>query len=523
MVFLQAGYVWLFDWFPTQDGPSHVDNAIILLKLLSGPTSILNDYYQLNPATYTNWLGSLLLALLTEIRPYLEAEKTLLWGYLVLAPLSFRYALGGLGRSSAALAWLIFPLLYSRLFFMGFHSFCYSLIFYFLMIGYWFRHRDDMKPARIIILTLLALATLLWHLFSLIMAGLIIISTAGGDVAVQARQDRRKGTLRPAKLLGALARKLAVPGIVLLPSLVLVVVFLSRTQGGMTYFINPMRLMGHLLLGTVMINFGWWELVLSGGYVLVLGLAGWSVFRNRGQEPANGLTVGLALNLAAVTVLYLVMPDETAGGGTISFRLALFVTLSAVILIASRPSTPKAGKLLIYAPVAVSLLFMIFRYQPLADLNEYLRDYLSGADRIESGKTILPVSFLSPGHPLESALAWRVDFFAHTGGYLAAAKGDVDLRNYEARLDYFPLTYRPNKNPYRFIGIGGREAPLPPDLDILGYSGRTGGRVDYVLLWCHDPEHNTEPTAQSILAQLEKGYEVLFTSPKGLMKIYKHR
>lgn len=523
MVFLQAGYIWLFDWFPTQDGPSHVDNAIVLLKLLSGQTSILNDYYQLNPGTYTNWLGSLLLALLTELRPHLEAEKALLWGYLILAPVSFRYALGGLGQASTGLAYFIFPLLYSRLFFMGFHSFCYSLIFYFVMIGYWFRHRDNMKPTQTTILTLLALVTLLWHLFSLIMAGLIIISTAMGDILVKGWEDHKKGTLSPAKLLRALVRGLSIPGIILLPSLVLVGFFLTHTEGGMTYFINPVRLMGHLILGTVMINFGWWELILSGGYTVVLGLAGWRIFRNRGREPIRGLTVGLALNLAAVMFLYLVMPDETAGGGTISFRLALFVTLSAIILVAGRINTAKAGKFILYGPVLVSILFMVFRYQPIVVLNEHLQEYLSGTDRIESGKTILPVSFLSTGHPLESALAWRVDFFGHAGGYLTAAKGGVNLRNYEARLNYFPLTYQPGKNPYRFIGIGGRLAARPPDLDFSDYSGRTGGRVDYVLLWCYDPIHKTEPAGLAVLAQLDEAYHLIFTSPKGLMKIYKQR
>ena len=520
MVILSAGYVWLFDWFPTQDGPSHVDSAVALFKLLSGRPSILNDYYQLNPTTYTNWLGALLLGGLTRILPLFQAEKVLLCGYLVLMPVTFRYALKGLGRGSAGLVFFIFPLLYSRLFFMGFYSFCYSLIFFFITIGYWFRHRQGLRPASVAMLTGLSLATLLWHLFSLIMAALVMASTVTGDILVQAVKDWRSGVFSPAGIFGVLVKKMIAPVIILLPSLVLVGAFLGHTEGGITNWINPARLAGHLVAGTVMINFGWWELGLSGAYMFSLGLVGWLILRSRGREPWGGLALGLAINSALVTLLYLVMPDGTGGGGTISFRLALFTTLAAIILAGGRVLPPKARLIAVWAPLAVSLLFLVFRYQPLAEMNGYLEDYLAGADHIEEGRTILPVSFLGNGHPLDRKLAWRVYFFSHAGGYLSAAKGGVNLRNYEARMSYFPVIYRPGKNPYVLIGMEDGESPEPAQLDFAGYPRKSGGRVDYVLLWCYDPERNREPASLSIMEQLKEGYRLRYTSPRGLMRIY---
>ena len=44
LILVQTSFIWLFEWFPTQDGPSHVDNASALIRLLSGDVSILSQY-----------------------------------------------------------------------------------------------------------------------------------------------------------------------------------------------------------------------------------------------------------------------------------------------------------------------------------------------------------------------------------------------------------------------------------------------------------------------------------------------
>ncbi len=521
LVLVHAGYVWLFDWFPTQDGPSHVDNAALLLKLLFQKDQIISEYYQLNPATYTNWLGSLLLAALMSFLDHFTAEKAVLTGYLILLPIAFRYALGGLGRGAVGFVFFIFPLLQSRLFFMGFHSFCYSLILYFLMMGYWFRRCRGMRPGNIIVLMLLALFTLLWHLFSLILAGLVMAATALGPPLAEGWKGLRSGSLGPAGFARGLAARLVIPGIILLPSFILIAAFLTQSGGELSYRNGPFRLLAHLAAGTILMNFGWWELILSGGFMLVLVLAGWSVFKNRDKGRAGGTATGLLLNFAAVVILYLAMPNAYAGGSVISYRLALFATFSAVLLAAGRSAGARTGKAVLYAPAAISLLLLIFRYQPLDMLNEYLEDYLSGAETIAAGKTIVPISFLgTERHPLDSRLAWRVRFFVHAGGYLAAERGCVNLRNYEAGLSYFPVRYRTGKDPFAHLVVDGDRLALPPRLDFSGYPARSGGSADYVLLWCYDPEHNTEPASLSIISQLNKDYRPLFVSPKGLMRIY---
>ena len=440
LVLIHAGYVWLFNWFPTQDGPSHVDNAVALFRMFSHQDSILDQYYLINTGSYPNWLGALLLGALTRVLPLFQAEKALLCGYLILVPVTFRYALKGLGRDAAGLVFFIFPLLYNRLFFMGFHSWCYSLAFFFLVVGYWLRRRDRMSPGSMAVMALLALTTLLWHLISLVLAGLVVGCVILGEALVQGRREYENGRFRPVRAVGALFKKMLVPAVVFLPSMVLVAIFMGKTQGGVTNVIGPARLAGHLAAGTVIINFGWWELAMSVPYVISLVLVGWLVLRAGRKRPWSGAAVGLVLNFVLVAALYLVIPDGMGGGGTISLRLALFVTLTAIVAAAGQGALPdRARRIAIWGPVALSVLFLVFRYQPLDRINDYLDDYLSGLDRIESGRTIFPVSFLGRGHPLDRDLAWRVHFFSHAGGYISAARHGVSLRNYEGRMSYFPL------------------------------------------------------------------------------------
>ena len=81
--------------------------------------------------------------------------------------------------------------------------------------------------------------------------------------------------------------------------------------------------------------------------------------------------------------------------------------------------------------------------------------------------------------------------------------------------------YKPAKNPYILIGMEDEDGSGPPELDIAGYPAKSGGQVDYVLMWCYDRQYHREKADLSLLKQLDRGYSLCHTSPKKLMKIYK--
>src|SRR6185436_12721844 len=89
---LQLAPVWALRYFPTQDGPSHLENANILLLLQRGDPPIFREYFSINTAPTPNWLGHAVLAGLILIAGPMIAEKLMLTLYIVALPLAVRYA-----------------------------------------------------------------------------------------------------------------------------------------------------------------------------------------------------------------------------------------------------------------------------------------------------------------------------------------------------------------------------------------------------------------------------------------------
>jgi hypothetical protein len=132
-----------YQYFPSQDGPAHLENAVIVREYQDPERTAFRTFYELNDRFTPNWLGHLVLAGLMTLVPPLVAEKVFLSGYLILLPLAIRYAVLGVRRDSAFLAVLGFPFVYNYTLHMGFYSFSYSLAMFFLVIGYWLRHRES--------------------------------------------------------------------------------------------------------------------------------------------------------------------------------------------------------------------------------------------------------------------------------------------------------------------------------------------------------------------------------------------
>jgi hypothetical protein len=93
----------------------------------------------------------------------------------------------------------------------------------------------------------------------------------------------------------------------------------------------------------------------------------------------------------------------------------------------------------------------------------------------------------------------------------------------------FPVMSHPHRNPLVHIWHGFQL--LSPSIDFLSYPQRTGGRVDYVLIWHTGEDSEDNPVTKfyrqlehSISQQLEEGYELIYISPqRGFLRLYRRR
>ncbi len=219
--------LWSVNYFPTQDGPVHLENAIILNEYTNPEAKILHDYYEINKQDPSNWLIQLILSGLTLISPLFIAEKLLISIYVIFFPLSFRYCLKSVNPQSTFFSFLIFPFIYNYSLHMGFYGFSYSLILFFGLFGFWVKHRDKFTPFKLITLIGLTLITYLFHIISLVMVytaiSCLILLFYIHDIKVEKRKIR----------FNRFKHQVLVVFLAVLPTLLLIILFLSE-QG-----INP--------------------------------------------------------------------------------------------------------------------------------------------------------------------------------------------------------------------------------------------------------------------------------------------
>ena len=74
--------VWSYTFFPSQDGPNHLYNNLILHHW-NDPTTVFREFYELDLTPVPNWPGTATLYALTTVFPALIAEKILISIYFI--------------------------------------------------------------------------------------------------------------------------------------------------------------------------------------------------------------------------------------------------------------------------------------------------------------------------------------------------------------------------------------------------------------------------------------------------------
>ena len=124
--------LWIFTYFPSQDGPAHIYNAYVLKVFHDAEEgALMRQYYQLNLTLFPNWFTHAFLMLLMYVIPPLVAEKILLSLIVVLFPLSLFYFLDATHKGKSLYGFLGFLFSYHYLLHMGFYSFSMSVPVFF--------------------------------------------------------------------------------------------------------------------------------------------------------------------------------------------------------------------------------------------------------------------------------------------------------------------------------------------------------------------------------------------------------
>jgi hypothetical protein len=509
-VLAQVGMVLALAHVPTVDGPAHLAGARVLGDW---QFPLYRRYYTIDLFPSPNLLTGLVLAGLVRLFSPATADRLLAAGYLVLFPVSLRYALTGVCRSARWLAFLAFPLSLGYLFWYGFTNYCYGVALALFVVGYDLRHRGRWTPRTTVGLGVLLLATYATHLVPFGCA-LLFVAISAGAVAWENGIDRGR------------RRALLAPTLAALPSLALTAAFLLRggAHSAPTWRPLPELVGGLVSLGMPVVTFERTELAASIATALVLlgtGLLGVRRHRSRPRVPGAGV---LAAATIAVTLLYLGAPNKFGlEYGLINARISVFPGLFVALWLATRPVgrwwRPAGAAVFLLAAFALALM----RAPDVIRYDGQLREYATAARVVTPGSTLVALRVR-----LDSPLRGPVrvasfDPLRHAASLVAADTHSVDVGHYEAQYNYFPTRFRPATDLRRQIDpdLTGLEA-APARVRLPGADAVGPDRIDYVLVV--DPAPTSAAQRLAALGTdtgLAEHYRWVYrTQPSGLVDVY---
>jgi hypothetical protein len=527
LIGLHVLLIWILPRFPTQDGPSHLHNADVLLRYGESDNSVFEEYYTLNPIPSPNWTGHLLLAALLSLFPPNTAEKVFLTAYAVLLPVCMRSALGAVRPASATLAVFSLPFVFSWLLHLGFYNYCIGLVLWIAAVAFWLRRGGLWRARDVALFSLLVLSIHFSNAVSLflLIAFLVIDGVWRSFVEWRVRNSvdaARESAERPR---GVIRARLLFPLLAVSPALAAFAIY-QRYQGiGVVRWARFSERLKDLVTMDVLVALRDSERVLAVAYAallfLLVALVAVTRIRRGGLERTDGLWLASILFL----VLALVAPKELGGGWLLNHRVVVFAALTAILAAGATPIPSGAARASVLTAAVVSLALLAVRGRAAHDVADALSEYASAAPTIARGSTILGLSFSHRGVASDgSSLAPRIAAFLHASAILAAERGGVDLGNYEANATCFPLRFRPERNPFSLIGFHEGLEAEPPRADFIHYEQRTGSRVEYVVLGGVRAEHDHDLRAKAIFKQVAMSYDKIFVSPgRGLAQVYRHR
>jgi hypothetical protein len=490
--------IWTVSIFPSQDGGAHLYNAHVLAALLSGTDGAhYADIYALNFSALANWADHLLLALLSAVVSPAIAEKLLVSGYVVAFATAARYAAESIRPGNGWVAHLALPLIFTFSVHMGFYNFILSFPLYFLLLGYYWRHRDGHRTRAftLMLLALYVLHPLAW-LFGVLSLTTIIVTSA--------RDLHAHGHTSPATT----TKRLLQVWLAAAPGAILLLVLVGNEPVDAAEWQPLPALLRHLYFGGPLWTFSPLDTV--GGAALfglfaVVTIAAW-----RSTSAADARRA-LAWATGAYLALLLVLPSQWKSLGMITERVGTFAFMTWVLALSGHTYDRRIRQLTIIAAQGLAVL-LIARWTVAAQsLEPYVDEYLSVAQHLEPTRRVLELNFATRGRGANGErLSHPVAPFAHTIGLIGAQRDMVILNDYEALTSVFPLKHRSDA-----ADLLRSTLHDPPDFvmdDLDQFERATCRPIDYIVAW---QANRADPHTQALFRMLDDRYVLTYVSQPG--------
>jgi hypothetical protein len=394
---------WTCEYFPTQDGPSHVYNTWVLLNL--EPGSFYGRFYQAEWSLVPNWLGGAFLYATAFVVGPLMAQKLLLTVIFVVFVVGFACLMKGRAEALPPSA-LLGPLFITGFaLHMGFFSYCLGLAMvpWVWMLAYRARDKTSGKAPWVIggLLVLGYLAHVI-ALCAMLMGLFVMMLTPGGRASKRCR----------AVMLAAS-----------LPALCMLGWYLASFAGTNTQRLPFTNLVDKLFSLTAL------DGLFTIGIVVAIPITIVVLLRLLSAGKKDDLMPWLVLAFVALCA-YLILPNGSTGHWFLSDRLSVLPWLALMPLMSAKAARGQIGAGVLFLAV-VSTIYA----STAGTLDDRVGDYVALGEKMDSESVLLPLDFDPDKN--SSSVSFRP--FQHAAGFIGLNRNIVDISNYEAQTDHFQV------------------------------------------------------------------------------------
>jgi len=504
--------IFIFKYFPSQDGPSHLYNASILRHYFFPEGEIFRAHFKLIPGSLVDWLIQPFMAILMFVFPPLITEKIVLILYVILLPVSFRYVVRSIRPESEFLSVLIFPFINSYFFYMGFYNFLYGIIAFLFFLGYWIN--STAKPSltfrNAFTLTGFFLLTYFFHpvawAMSALVIGVLCIGLCLSEMA-NAEKDDSKNIPENNSLLKNAIEKGVTTFLALLPSFFILLELSLKKK--VQAIVNtrpdmppPSLLWNEILHFDALTSFRSEEALFSYAYVnLAFGIFLYLLITKLKRRDFNLWDMFFLSTVVCIT-LYFSVPDISPPI-FLWPRVMLYTFLILLLWFAGQKFHEWVKLFIQMAGLVITLALFSIHLGPYALLNNYLKEYVAVMQQIPANTTVVPLPFWSQPFTDKEIASMRIDPFLHASDYIGALKPVANLEDFEAaESDIWPVQFRfPAAAKALYWKMINERSMLPPHL--VAYTQKSSQPIDYLIAWKPDPRYKV----------WEQDYALIYQSP----------
>lgn len=423
-----VGLVWCLPYFPTQDGPSHIYNLVILHDLLNGGKE-WGSFFSYQLRAVPNLGFNLLAYPLLYFFPPLVVEKIFISIYIVLMGVSVPFFLRTFDKSSLPFAYFVFPVIFNFTLLMGFYSYVVAVPFFLLAFSFAWGIRKSSTACKFVYFNLVGFIIFYFHLIPFVFFMLSLIT-----IALVESTDYKKKINNLLKLL-----------IIIIPCILNLFFYLRGMKSSVAdfsyllSFSRSVQLLNELFFFST-VNFSPWQILPASLFMFLIVLFGYLSIKDICQRrlrignitPSQKSLICLS---SVMILIYLFAPFHFGDGSYFNQRFP-WVILLITLPILRTPETiffKRFGSTVIAGIVSIFFVFnAIILWQQSTKVEKFLSGLHAG---LPKGAFVMTYKTKGP--------KWsHIDVLLHTASYYGIFRGCVDIGNYEASSDFFPVRFK---------------------------------------------------------------------------------